>query len=70
MRAVRIRFIMSFLVVSAAGALFAATPLWACHEPTGWCCSGMNKQGHPFCCKFIDNVMDKKSCGYKDEMPS
>lgn len=65
MRAVRLRFILSFLAVTAAGGLFAATPLWACHEPTGWCCVGEDENGHPWCCNFIDNEIDLESCGYK-----
>ena len=40
MRAMTLRIVLSFIAATAATGLFAATPLWACHQATGWSVSG------------------------------
>ncbi len=55
--------ILSLLAVMAAGGLaFGATPAFACHQATGWCCvEGAN--GHPYCCYFDNNQVVEPTCG-------
>ncbi len=56
--------VLSLLFVMGAGTLaFGATPAFACHEATGWCCVG-GEDGHPFCCYFEDDEIDEESCDY------
>lgn len=60
-----LRFLIAGLFVTGAGALVAATPAFACHEPTGMCCidsGGYCAAGHPFCCMFINNVLQPETC--------
>jgi hypothetical protein len=56
---------LSLLALLCAGALGGATPAFACHEATGWCCVEGSK-GHPFCCYFDNDKLDESSCGYLD----
>lgn len=34
----KLRSLVAALVLAGAATVFVASPLLACHEPTGWCC--------------------------------
>lgn len=50
------RTLLAGVIAAVAAVMFFSSPASACHDPDGWCCvEGEN--GHPFCCKFQDDVL-------------
>ncbi len=53
---VKLRSLMSVLLLAGAGTAVFASPLFACHEPTGWCCT------HIGCCYFENDEIVDGTC--------
>lgn len=50
------RFVLSAFLIAAGGSLIAASPLYACHQATGWCCvEGGHNPHSGWCCYFENN---------------
>jgi hypothetical protein len=61
--------ILSLLGLLCAGSIaVGASPAFACHQDTGWCCidTGGGGDGHYFCCYWENNEMNEGSCMYME----
>lgn len=49
------------LFLALGAVTLTSQPAYACHEPTGWCCT-VDDDGHSFCCFHRDGDLVLESC--------
>lgn len=61
----RLQLIATILFAVSGATMVFATPVFACHKPTGWCCVGGGHTGNngEFCCYFENDVIQVETCG-------
>jgi len=55
--------VLTMVFLLGGGSLIAgATPAFACHEATGWCCTADRE----FCCYFEKDDLKEETCFFTD----
>jgi len=59
-----LKLLAGALFLATGGILATASPAFACHHSTGWCCTdGSDNCNTCFCCYFEGDQIQAETCG-------